>query len=62
MLFPPQLLSAVVDVSGGSLVHLPRWRAAIEEKVSVDAALEEYKVQRDDERVVLDIWICRCTA
>jgi hypothetical protein len=56
------LLSAIVDVSGGSLVHLPRWRAAIEEEVPVDAALEEYKVQCDDERVVLDIRICRCTA
>lgn len=44
VLFPPQLLSAIVDVFGGSLVHLPRWRAAIEEKVPVDAALEEYEV------------------
>jgi len=44
VLFPPRLLSAIVDVSGGSLVHLPRWRAAIEEEVPVDAALEEDEV------------------
>jgi hypothetical protein len=62
VLFPPQWLSVIVDVSGGSLIHLPRWRAAVEEKMPVDATLEEDEVQCNDKRVMFDIGICRCTA
>jgi hypothetical protein len=44
VLSPQYLLRVIIDVSSGGLVDLPRWRAAIEEEVPVDAALEEDEV------------------